>query len=489
MVMKHNLQKVIILILTSLVLTFTSKGQYHKLLLSTNLEQPEFVSLDEATTIAGNQIDRRGNPDINIKSANLITKDSELIAWFFVLEPQGYVVVPTSAVLPEVIAYSFENDFGKTESGNPLFELLVTDISSRLKYYKDNKLIATTSFANEANGNKVLSGTFEQWPAVGNGWLKTNWTQEYPYNDMCPMDPTTQVRSYAGCPSIAMAQILNFHENTNNTHFDDSDDYYHNYAGRQYYIDDDHEQVGFAAFPQLNDYLDTLNQHWLQNKPLTVSDKAALTFACGVACKQVYTSEGSGTFSVDQAYDAYLRFGFSTSQLLLENPTLWDKLAQNIKDTLPAHLAVVDEAWETGHNVVVDGYNSDDYYHINFGWGGTYNGWYLLPEEMPYGLTVVEGIILDIMRDTTVNTKTYPLLLCNVFPNPSNTFTTITFPNQNNEKHSVVVYNSTGQLAETISGITGNEARIKTSSLKPGLYFFTLQNSTGLISTGKILVN
>ena len=50
-----------------------------------------------------------------------------------------------------------------------------------------------------------------------------------------------------------------------------------------------------------------------------------------------------------------------------------------------------------GHNVVIDGYNTNDYYHLNFGWGGSYNGWYLLPSQIPYGLTVVEGAIVDII--------------------------------------------------------------------------------------------
>jgi len=45
---------------------------------------------------------------------------------------------------------------------------------------------------------------------------------------------------------------------------------------------------------------------------------------------------------------------------------------------------------------VVDGYNTDEFFHVNFGWGGQYNGWYLLPSEMPYNLTVLEGAIVDI---------------------------------------------------------------------------------------------
>ena len=190
-----------ILILTLLVVTLTSNGQYHKLLLNSNFEQAVTVSLDEATIIASNQIARCGKLDIAIKSANLITKDGELIAWLFDLEPQGYVVVPTSAILPAVMAYSFESDFGKPGSENPLYKLLIADISNRLKHYTANGLIAMTSIANKENGNLRFSGKLiEQWPASGDGWLNTNWTQNSPYNDMCPMDPVTQTRSYAGCP-------------------------------------------------------------------------------------------------------------------------------------------------------------------------------------------------------------------------------------------------------------------------------------------------
>lgn len=69
----------------------------------------------------------------------------------------------------------------------------------------------------------------------------------------------------------------------------------------------------------------------------------------------------------------------------------------------------MDPGWQYGHNLVVDGYNTDNYYHLNFGWGGSYDGWYLIPDEIPYGLTVIEGIIVDILQP---NTGT-PDLSCN----------------------------------------------------------------------------
>ena len=149
--------------------------------------------------------------------------------------------------------------------------------------------------------------------------------------------------------------------------------------------------------PQLNGYLATLQAHYDSHTSLTDTDKAALTWACGAAAHQVYTAGGSGTFGVDQALDAYLRFGFTWVELLEPGDAeLLTRLAQNMKGAHPAHLAVVTPAWDAGHNVVVDGYNTDGYFHCNFGWGGAYNGWYLLPGGLPYNLTVIEGVVMDI---------------------------------------------------------------------------------------------
>ncbi|MBN2599620.1 MAG: C10 family peptidase, partial [Candidatus Thermoplasmatota archaeon] len=193
------------------------------------------------------------------------------------------------------------------------------------------------------------------------------------------------------------------HNTTMNVTFDDSDDYYHVYGGNNYWIDNDYVSYGFKSFPQLNTYLSTLQSHYQNQIPPTNDDKAAITFACGVAATQVYSASGSGTFGVNQAYEAYQRFNCTTISLLDENdPDLYDRLSDNMKDALPAHLAIVNEGWTAGHNVVVDGYNTDDFYHVNWGWGGTYNGWYLLPEELPYQLTVIEGVIVDILKNTGI---------------------------------------------------------------------------------------
>ncbi len=197
-----------------------------------------------------------------------------------------------------------------------------------------------------------------------------------------------------------MAMILDYYKTTNNVVFNDSDDYHHMYGGNNYWIDNDYVSYDFPSFPTLNEYLTTLNSHYENQTPTTDTDLAALIFACGVAAKQIYGSDGSGTLNVNQALAAYKRFNFTTCTLLHNtDANVYGRLAKNMIDAMPAHLAVVDEGWTSGHNLVVDGYNTDDFYHLNFGWGKSSNGWYLLPNEMPRGLTVLEGVIIDIMYD------------------------------------------------------------------------------------------
>ena len=254
--------------------------------------------------------------------------------------------------------------------------------------------------------------------------LSSRWTQSYPYNQLCPKDPTSGYADcYAGCPAVAMGQIINYLRTTQNTRFDDGDDYYHNYAGRRYYIDDDWETLGFPSFPQLNELLDEVDATFESGEPLTNYLAAAVVFACGTACTQVYTSQGSGTFYVDQAFAAYQRFGFTDCVLFREpDPLMYATLISNIRSGYPAHLAVENPAGTIGHNVVVDGYReSDGKFHINFGYGGSLDDWYDIPDPNFYqGMTKVEGIILNIIPTIVpqdVHETSYQQLLT-VYPNP-----------------------------------------------------------------------
>lgn len=232
------------------------------------------------------------------------------------------------------------------------------------------------------------------------GFLGSHWTQDFPYNQLCPRDPlNNNSYSYAGCPAVAMGQIINYLRTTQDTRFSDEDDYVHYYAGRNYLIDDDWTTLKFPSFPELNEMLDSVDATFQRGEPLSDLQAAAVVFACGTALRQVYTSEGSGTYTVDQAFAAYQRFGF-TDCLLFRDPdsAMYATLISNLQAGYPAHLAVENPEGTVGHNVVVDGYREEDgKFHINFGYGGPLDNWYDIPDaNFYYGMTKMEGIILNI---------------------------------------------------------------------------------------------
>jgi hypothetical protein len=352
------------------------------------------INLQQAKSIAETKVGQL-YPLLQIGTQETLTYNDEPLAYVFNLVPSGYMVISAKEELPPLLAYSGTSFFGDNTASNLLRELIVTDLTNRLQSPEEAQ-------ANIAAWQNAFEYTrFTQWPPSGysatEGWVETLWTQSAPYNWMCPMDLVTNARSVAGCPAIAMGQIVAYHKALNGTRFTDADDYHHNYGGNNYWVDNDFSSYSFPSFPQLNTYLDEINTRFRYNESLSDSLKAALVFACGTAATQVYGSAGSGTFSVSQALAAFQRFNFPEATLLTEtSPDLYTRISNNVKEALPVHLAVVTPAWDSGHNVVVDGYNTNNYYHLNFGWGGQYNGWYLLPTQIPYGLTVVEGAIVDI---------------------------------------------------------------------------------------------
>ena len=433
----------------------------------------EPITSETAKKVVMAQLARSGQGnDFSIKSIIAVNSDDLVCYYAAELRPAGYMIVAADDDLPPVIAYSYNNNL---DAEGTFLKILKNDITQRLankekipaQKIKNRKM----QWESLLNGTEKLLVVLQQWPPSGTtstgGWLETNWTQSAPYNLMCPIDPVTLSRSYVGCPATAMAQILNYHRTTNSTVFDNGDDYYHNYAGRTYNIDDDFSLHGFPSFPQLNAYLDTLNSHYLNNILPDNQDKAALSFACGVAATQIYTSEGSGTFGVNQAMEAYSRFGCNTAQLLWPADTsIFSRLIQNMIDSLPAHLAIVDESNATGHNVVVDGYNTDNYFHVNFGWGGSSNGWYLLPDEMPYGLTVIEGLIVDIMKHDYASTPSVdfdPQL--EIYPNPAADNITIISP----QKAIIEIININGRILKTVNIVKLNTT-INLENLPGGVY-------------------
>lgn len=444
------------------------------------------VDKETAGIIVNNLIQQHGNQNTIALYEPFTYTNNQILAHQFILHPKGFILVAAHRQLAPVIAYSFDNNWEEPASiSESLKTLFKKNIISQIHAYQDyeitekNKITALWEEVLTAPNQKM----FEQWPPTGTtstgGWLETNWTQSSPYNTLCPIDKNSNTHSVAGCPAIAMAQILNYNHTLRSTRLNDSDDYYHNYgANMHFYIDDAWESYGFPSFPMLNLLLDSIDSAFTAERPLINREKAGLVFACGTACKQVYSAGGSGTFGVEQAATAFQRFGFAASRLLYPNDsTLKKEVEDNMKIGFPALLALVDSPVTCGHNLVVDGYNTNGYFHYNFGWGGSYNGWYSIPPTgMPYSINYIEGVIVDINIETIGieknNFTNYNNIKVN--PNPAKDFINISMP-YNNGKIQIELYSMQGILMKQWNNIQINpDIHLPLSNLHPGNYILKL---------------
>jgi hypothetical protein len=122
---------------------------------------------------------------------------------------------------------------------------------------------------------------------------------------------------------------------------------------------------------------------------------------------------------------------------------------------------------------------------VNFGWGGTYNGWYLLPDEMPYGLTVIEGVVVDIMKDNSSEIADSEILnSISVFPNPANEDITIYYCKENTE---IYIFDLTGRIMLS-QKVGDKECKVNTSALPVGIYIITMSGENDQMFNAKLQI-
>ena len=198
--------------------------------------------------------------------------------------------------------------------------------------------------------------------------LDTKWSQKAPYNDMCIFDGK---RCVTGCNATAAAQIikrwgdLGYHRGCKPT-----DDYVTSTNGYK-----------VSALPSkiVFDYKN------LVTSPKTAAQKQAvseLMAYLGRTLHSNYTPSSTGAYIKDLA--AQLRDNFRMGSMInyivaakvglkaFEN-YIYNDILQGKPVIVGGHLDV----GNGGHAFVLDGYDAEqDLYHVNWGWGGSYNGWF-----------------------------------------------------------------------------------------------------------------
>ena len=353
-----------------------------------------------ARLVAENFI-RSRSKQFQIMESYQINSEEKNIAYIYNLKPDGFVAISADNDIFPVIAYSFHNCLWEEDKEeNLVYQMIAADIEKRLKFYQNNKDETEKNhqtWINYLNEN-FNHRDFQQWPPAGStitdGWVETQWNQSGIFNMFCPLDNSGQ-RSVVGCVATAMAMIVDFHKYIGNLSFNDYDDYNSGGGG---YIDNEHDSRDYPSFPELNEYLNTLRIHYQNEEPLTPQDKAALSFACGISVEMYYSSSGSGAYTSDVAYALTNKFGFDSANWIDNNGTsFYTQLSNEMIYMRPAEMSIYTSGWNNGHAIICDGYNTDNYYHLNYGWGTSNSTcWYLLPYGMPSNYSIIGGAVINI---------------------------------------------------------------------------------------------
>ena len=199
--------------------------------------------------------------------------------------------------------------------------------------------------------------------------LQTLWDQGTPYNNLCPMDGES--RSLTGCVATAMAQIMNYWKYPEAS-----------VAVIPGYITDEKqfEMPDIAAGTAI-DWDNMVAQYRGWETEAQQQAVANLMLMCGTAVQMDYSAEFSGAWggSVATGLLNYFDYDVATAYeyRAYYRTAQWNQM---VYDELKAGRPVYYDgsSSDTGHAFVVDGYDGDDYFHVNWGWNGGSNGYFLL---------------------------------------------------------------------------------------------------------------
>jgi hypothetical protein len=310
-----------------------------------------------------------------LKSAG--TSDQELYI-FKINQDNGFVIVSGDDAAIPILGYSTSMSIDNQKMP-PNFTKWIENYKQQILYIRTNKIEPTAEIQNLWNGisNKVKAVESSVAPLVS-----TQWNQSPYVNDKCPYDNDYNELTVTGCPATAMAQILKFWE------YPAKGFGFHSYQ---------HDKYGTLSANFGSTYYD-----WaaMPNNINSTNDAVAtLMFQCGVAVEMNYNvaaEGGSGSYVIidplgrypetqtcEYAFKTY--FGYaSTIQGLFRADyadTPWKNL---LKTELNAGRPVQYAGFgKGGHTFVCDGYDNNDYFHMNWGWGGYYDGYFLLDALNP----------------------------------------------------------------------------------------------------------
>lgn len=266
----------------------------------------------------------------------------------------GFIVVSADDAAPALLGYSDSEtiDYDNLPDG--------------LAYWLD-EYARQIAYAASTEGDDATEPALKSRPSVAPK-ITTLWDQLEPFNRYTPMH--NALPTPTGCVATAVAQIMNWHKWPAQPKGQIS--YQSYYVGT---LSMDFDRVSF-------DWDKMLDRYYTSSPEENIDAVATLMQAVGYASQMVYHQKASGATGYNAANGLLTYFGYSKAMSL--ECREWYQI-EEWSDLVYAELTENGPVYYEGtgngggHAFVCDGYDGDTgFFHFNWGWTGSGNGYYRL---------------------------------------------------------------------------------------------------------------
>lgn len=297
---------------------------------------------------------------------NYINTDGSIHTAYYVLnvnQNQGFVIVSGDDKTIPVLGYTDEGVYNAQNLPNGLKKLMFS-YAKEVKNIANDVHISSTSVIRSQWQDLTNGVVLENRASSVSPLITTEWSQSSGgYNTFCPTGTPV------GCVATATSQIMKYHNHPaqgNGTH-----SYNHTDFGTL--------SANFGATTY--DWTNMPNS--LSGSPTQIQKEAIakLMYHVGVSIDMNYSPGSSGAFSrlVPDALKNY--FSYDNSAQFIKRSfyslTAWkNKIKTELDLARPVYHSGFCANPQAGHAFVMDGYDTDDKFHLNWGWGGYADGYF-----------------------------------------------------------------------------------------------------------------
>ena len=307
---------------------------------------------------------------LRLSKPKFTSTDIEYYYVFNIGDNDGYVIAAGDDCAPAILGYAVAGSVA-VDSMPENMKAWLEEYVSQIEYMQEHQLVASPKLTTSYNAISPL--------------MTTTWGQKNPYNLNCP-DFFSYGKSVTGCVATAMAQVMYYHRANSVTQTTaqipayDCSTLWVNGSDTLGHIHVDAIPAGSPI-----DWANMLDSYSGSSTTAQQQAVANLMKYCGAAVKMNYANSGSGgsyAYSEDVPIALKTYFNYSNETVLkyrsnYSSNDAWENLIYNeLSNSRPVYYSGRNSSG--GHAFVCDGYDGSGYYHINWGWSSTSDGYFLL---------------------------------------------------------------------------------------------------------------